>query len=166
MSTKAYDKWLSRVNNAETPWSEQEIIYFRKAVGASGIQDACLRETLREKFADVAYSPGYRITREHSEKGRAYLLAKSLKKDGTPRKGCRLGDFELGVLRNLEEHRLVGLERASAGEHYWPIYRAIAEDGTSFDYVGATYELVQVIRVDRRPTESPRALRLVVGGSK
>lgn len=142
---KAYDRWLARINDTTTPWLETDVIYFRKAVGQSGIQDPTTRAELRGLFADHAYAQAYRITDAHSEKGRAYLLGKSLKQNGARRKGCRLGAFEIGVLKQLSHHYLVGLERDRNVEHFLPIYRAVAINGDYFDYIGATYDQVEIL---------------------
>lgn len=52
--SKAFKKWVARIEDTTTPWSEQDIIYFRKAVGSSGIKDIAERELLRRMFAERA----------------------------------------------------------------------------------------------------------------
>lgn len=146
MKTTAFDRWLKRVKDVITPWTEHEIIYFRKAIGVSGLVDPAERAFLRSEFEACAASIGYRITAEQDSKGRGYLLSMSLRRDGrTKRKGCILGDHELCVLKELDRHYLVGL--ASNGPCFLPVYRAVAVGGESFDYIGATYEMVRVVAV-------------------
>lgn len=148
MSTnKAFDKWMARIQDTKTPWTEQEIIYFRKAIGLAGIKSEHLRNCLRTAFNSM--NPYYSITREQSEKGRKYLLDKSLKKNGQKRKGCKLGEWELDILRNPDMvHYFVGLHQPQASlEYYLPVYRAIVTGETCwyFEYIGASYELMEVI---------------------
>lgn len=146
MHTKSYKKWLARVRDTKTPWTENEIIYFRKAI-ARGDMD--YRVALRLEFGDYSGDTGYKITKEQSEKGRNYLLTNSLKKDGTKRKGCKLGERELDILRNLKEHRLVGLfENSGLHNPYTytlPIYRAIARNGEYFEYIGTKYDQLEIV---------------------
>lgn len=131
---RTYMKWLARVRDADTPWSENEIIYFRKWVR----RNMNKASELAASFARIAGGNGYRITDTQSERGRLYLLGKSLRRNGGKRAGCRLGDFELRVLRNLLEHRLVGIDDRGA------VYRAIATTGEWFDYLGVAYAGVVV----------------------
>lgn len=147
MSTKAFKKWVARIEDTTTPWSEQEVIYFRKAIGSAGLKDAAERGLLRRMFNEKALAePGYRITAAHDIKGQQYMLSKSLKLNGTVRRGNKLGQFELAVMKNLSHHLFVGLYRPQENLNYFlPIYRAISITGAYFDYVGATYEMVKVI---------------------
>lgn len=139
--SKAYDKWLNRVNDYKTPWTEQEIIYFRKAIGLAGIKDSNLRADLYHSFVDQAGI--YNITQEQSEKGRQYLLDKSLKRNGQMRKGSKLTERELAVLRDPTMiHYFVGLW--GIGGHYLPIYRAQTESEAAFEYTGTTYDRMMV----------------------
>lgn len=139
------EKWMRRVLDIETPWTEHEIIYFRRAVGVSGIRDEDAKAVLRSMFTETATAGRYRITTSQDEKGRAYLLSKSLLRNGTPRKGCRLGARELDILSNFSHHTLIGLYRPQAGyEHFLPIYKMHSLDGRSFEYVGTVYEQLLV----------------------
>lgn len=151
MSTcKAYDKWLLVLQEKSKgkAWTEGEIIYFRKAIGIAGIQDGQLRINLRNAFYHYMPDVGYKITTEQSEKGRNYLLAKSLKKNGQFRKGNKLGSRELSILKTLKEHRLIELYDASTnmyGHYYYPVYRAISKSKETFEYTGIWYEALTVV---------------------
>ncbi len=143
---KTYEKWRVRIIDHDTPWTENEIIYFRKAIGQCGMKDPVQRASLRNLFFINTESIYYRITDEQSERGRDYLLSKSLKLNGERRTGCKLDSYELNVLRNLDHHLFVGLECSTAGlAHYFPVYRAVSKTGDSFDYVGATYSQMEVL---------------------
>lgn len=147
MYSKAYVKWLARIQDTDTPWSEQDIVYFRKAIGSSGLSSVSERADLKARFEALAVGGSYKIGHGHSNKGATYLLNKSLRKDGARRKGCKLGERELAVLRDISHHLFVGLY--NQGQHiyesYLPVYRAVAADGSTFEYVGATYDLVQIV---------------------
>lgn len=147
-TSRAFKKWLKRIEDTETPWTEKDIIYFRKAVGSSGLKDPTERALLRSLFVQTAESiGGYRITREHCAKGTGYVLSKSLRQDGRPRKGCIFTPWQLGIFQNLQEHRLVDLwfNGNAYFHHFLPVYRAIAKFGDTVDYVGTTYSLMRVI---------------------
>lgn len=148
MSTnKTYKKWLLRVLDTDTPWTEQQIIFFRMYLRAN---DSKYPE-LRRMFQDIGSSVGYDITQEHSDKGRDYLIRNSWYKNGLRiRKGNILGIREKEVVRNLSHHKLVGLYQQfnpySMGNSYTlPIYRAIARDGAIFEYTGTIYPLIEII---------------------
>lgn len=153
-SNKSYVKWLARVKDVKTPWTEEEIIYFRKAVGRSGIKDQELKLDLLYEFNMRADAKGYRITFGHDVKGQHYMLSKSLRKDGTLRKGSKLGYREITILKTLKHHKLVGVRNMvptnftysnMENAYFLPIYRAVSRSGESFDYIGTTYEQVEVI---------------------
>lgn len=146
----AYGKWMTRLRDTNNVWTENDIIYFRKAIGYCGIKDPELRKQLRKQFDVFAEkNEGYLITNEQSEKGRTYLLDRSLRKNGELRKGCKLGSREIDILRDLDYHRFVGLWEQHNGfgdvMGYLPVYRAVAQNGNSFEYVGATYEMMEVV---------------------
>lgn len=159
-----YKKWMERIQDTERPWTESEIIYFRKAIGAAGIKDAEVRKELHNLFWDTLHGNDYsiyRITDEHSTKGQRYLLERSLRRDGGYRKNSKLGYREIGILRALSHHLFVGLYRPQGGlDYYLPVYRAVALDGQWFEYVGATYEQVIILS-----GSYSNELRLVVGGN-
>lgn len=170
--SKAYVKWESRINDLSTPWSEQEIIYFRKATGHSGLKDKGERIALQALFRDsIGYDgfEGYRITRAQDVKGQAYVISKSQRVDGTLRKGTKFSFRELRVFKELEHHLLVGMYFPQHGLDCWfPIYRAVALCGW-VEYVGATYEQMTIVRSEVDPLPSERRysqLQLVVGGAK
>lgn len=162
---KAVDKWMRRLQDHKTPWTEQEIISFRKALGFCGLKDKDERGLL---LAEWEHSDGYRITRQHDAKGQAYMLSKSLKADcKTKRKGCKLTDFDIRVLRELDYHLFIGLysQKNGLGETlgYLPVYRAISIGGAWFEYIGTMYEQTQVLA--RSELKTHMKLRLV-GGAK
>lgn len=148
-SNKSYEKWFAKCSDVQ--WTESDVIYFRKAIGLSGLHHSELRVSLRNRFYHSMPINGYRLTREQQDKGTEYLLSKSLKKDGSRRKGCKLGTYELGILLSAKvQHSLVGLHDNSGpithGNHYLPVYRAQA-NGRYFDYIGAVYDMVEVIGI-------------------
>ena len=149
--SKTASKWLARINDTTTPWSESEIIYFRKAVGYCGLKNVDEREMLLTAFQKKCDAiNGYMITEEQSLKGQHYLLTNTVKKSGQYRKGAKLGDRELDIMRNLSHHLFVGLyaEYNGAGEvmSYLPIYRAVSiMVSASFEYVGTRYEQLEVV---------------------
>lgn len=138
--SKSYNRWLTRVKDFQTPWTEKEIIYFRKAVGQAGIKNSTERMDLLMRVSGRKY----RITTDHSEKGRNYLLNKTLKRNGGLRKGAKLGRRELQILRNLSHHNFVGLYEYCPG-YYFPIYEAVSLNGKTFSYIGCTYSQLEVL---------------------
>jgi len=135
MGKATYRKWLARVLDHDTPWEEREIIGFRTLVRRDpGAQ------YLLECFQVRAEAGVYRITPGQDRKGVEYLLSKSLKKSGKPRKGCRLSPEHLAVLRDLDHHQLVGIDLQVRGAYYV----AIAKSGASFQYLGTMYEQMWV----------------------
>lgn len=145
--SKAARKWMTRLADTVSPWTENDIIYYRKAISQCGLKSAEEKLALHEAFADK----GYRITAEQDAKGRNYLLSNSLKKDGTPRKGNVLGDAEIRIMQNLKHHLFVGVyHKGGFYNYYLPVYRAIAKDGSYFEYIGTMYKHVEVLDVVER----------------
>ena len=143
----AYSKWSFRISDINNAWTEKDIIYFRKAIGNYGIKDETLRNKLKANFYRILNQiEGYLITNDQSEKGKNYLLSNSLKKDGTKRKNCKLGNREIEILQNLDYHQFVGLHEQVNGLGkicgYLPIYKAVSMDGKSFEYVGTHYDQI------------------------
>lgn len=152
-NSKSFKKWLARIEDTKTPWTEHEIIYFRKAIGSSGLKDREEAAMLVSRFERMVHNiGGYRITYEQDEKGRLYLLHNSLKQNGQLRKNNKLGQFEIDVLRNLDFHFFCGLYQMQAYyEHYLPVYRAVAKDGSYFEYIGVAYFYVEVLDIYKAP---------------
>lgn len=146
-TSTAFKKWKARIENLSCPWTENDIIYFRKAVGHNGLQDPAERALLISLFNTmISDTDGVFITEQHSRKGQIYLLENSLKKNGDPRKQNIFGEYELHILKNLSHHLFVGLYRNGLFcDHYFPIYRAVDKDGNYMDYVGATYSQCVVL---------------------
>ena len=90
-----------------------------------------------------------------------YRNAIKLDRPGDSWKREQLGSYiqrlEL-VLASTVEHTLVGLypSGGTVFQHYLPIYRAKAGD-KSFDYIGATYDQMEVIAVNKH-TEIAEAM--------
>lgn len=147
--SKAFTKWLARVKDTKTAWTESEVIYFRKAIGICGLKDQEERLILKMEFEERASNKGYSILPEHNEKGRNYLLSKSLKKNGQVRKGSKLGARELDIMLNLKHHKLTALYPQCNGFGqalgYLPVYTAYDRKGNHFQYIGATYEMMQIV---------------------
>lgn len=164
MYSKSYRKWEARINDHASPWTESEIVYFRKATGPFGLKDRGERVALQALFRDTLTDiDGYRITRQQDVKGQAYVLTKSLKKNFERRKGCKFTDLELKVFKELEHHLLVGMYFPQHGLEWWlPVFRAIGGDGAWVEYVGAPYELMVVLRSSTgRPEDRRRAMHAV-----
>jgi hypothetical protein len=98
----------------------------------------------------VLQTGGARITDQHDEKGRSYMLSKSFKKDGSPRKNGVLSEAQGKVLENLQHHLLVDFRYDSIGR-VQAVYRAVAKDGTYFDYMGCQYEYIDYVSGVRSP---------------
>lgn len=142
MTPRTFKKWLLRVGNTTDPWTETEIVSFRMAVRRAPKEQ---RLQLLYRFEVTAPTGLYRITDEQSEKGRLYLLSKSLRLDGRRRAGCKLGIRELSILRSLSHHEFTGLYASGSGFH--PVYTAVSTDGSYFTYTGVTYDMLEVLGV-------------------
>lgn len=144
----SYKKWYklieTKLKYANAPFSEHEVIYFRKSVGASGIKDQGLRADLKRHFYASMPEDGYNITLEHQQKGIDYLMANTFKKNGTLRKNNMFGSFELEVLKNYSHFKFVGLHRAGMSDYVLPLYECIAHNGDSFTYIGTVYSCIEV----------------------
>lgn len=148
---KTYLKWFALCS--DVVWTESDIIYFRKAIGMSGLKDDRLRSALYRTFIDRMPEGGYRLTREQQSKGTQYLLSKSLKQNGERRKGCILGTHEIGILLDPSvQHTLThlapqynGLDEVLA---YMAVYRASAR-GRWFEYLGTSYEQSEVTAIGK-----------------
>lgn len=145
---KAFDKWLSKLRDTGfyDTWSKNDITYFRKAIGPSGLNSEELRAILVDEFNYIIEKTdqGIPLTAEHSEFGRQYLLDNTLRKNGTFRKRAALGQREVDILNDFDCHYWAGLYDTGNG-YYWPIYRAVGNSGDWFDYLGVTYESMKVI---------------------
>ena len=146
-TNKTYIKWKTILENKAQgqPWTEHEIIYFRKAIGMAGIKDAELRHKLKNMFFELMPIGGYNITNEQSQKGTNYLLKNSYKLNGQLRKNNIFGDRELNILKNCFEHKLIDLYQYNQAEYYSPVYSAIDTDGNSFDYLGVSYSMIRIV---------------------
>lgn len=143
--SKAYDRWCKRIKDTKTPWTAGEIRAFRKAIGSCGLKEVHLRQSLLAAFERMR--PYYAITKEQSEKGRDYLLNKSLRRDGKQRKGNKLGTREIDILLDKRMiHYFVGVR--PMGGNYVPIYRAVitGKDYRYFEYTGTSYNQLEVIQ--------------------
>lgn len=147
-TSKAFKKYEELLKNKKHVFTQSEIIYFRKAIGVAGLKNIHERQELINLFMDN--QKGYRITREHDELGRNYLISKSLKKNGQFRKGSKLGERELNILYNFSHHMFMGLQSQNSNRGFYdnwylPIYRAYDKKGNYFDYIGTVYEQVRVL---------------------
>ena len=149
---KAYIKWLNLIDskreNFNAPWSESEIIYFRKAIGLAGINDVKLRSNLLDYFNSSMPDEGFNITLDQKEKGINYLLSNTYKKNGTLRKNNIFGTFELNVLKQYEDFKLISLYEYGNGGYYLPVYRCISKNGSYFDYLGTVYSQIKIFNTN------------------
>lgn len=156
---KTVAKWENRVSDKETPWTENEIIYFRKFVGSSGCKDEITRKRLINLLDKTSDLVGYNITPEQTQKGINYIKNVAFKKSGEPRNSKQnvFGQFEQRVIKNFYCFKFVGLCNIANNGYafYVPIYRVLAHDGSWFEYT-TNMGRMEVVNV------SPR-LRLVVG---
>ena len=147
---KAYTKWMDKIETVQVA-TEKDVIYLSKAIGYYGLTHENERFALRCALAKRLDEGGIHLTPEHQRKGTDYLLGKSLRKDGTRRKGCKLGTRELGILLSADVgHKWVSIFPQYNGMGfvmgYLPIYRAYTDDGRSFEYTGTTYDQMEVVR--------------------
>jgi hypothetical protein len=150
---KAYANWLDKLESAEV-FTENDVIYLRKAIGYSGLADEGQRHALKYELYKRLSGRGIRLTLAQQRKGTEYLLGKSLRKDGKPRKGCKLNAREIAILQSRNvTHRWVDIYPQANGFGkvlgYLPVYRAEA-GADSFDYVGTVYDLMTVVIPRRR----------------
>lgn len=146
---KTYNKWLKRTLNHNTPWTENEIKYFRKIIGRYGIKDLYFRAQLVKNFQGP-----YQITEEQSIKGITYLRTKCLKTNGEARniKNMPFGTFELNIIRNFYKFEFIGIyghynEYMNTIMNYSPVYRCYDIHGNYFDYIGVHFDLIEVLEI-------------------
>jgi len=138
-NNKTFRKWVDRVLDFQTPWSENDIIYFRKAIGYSGIKNANLRRALKCAFNAVLERLSYAITPEQTTKGIEYLKFRTFKRNGDMRqaKSNPFGAREANIIKNFSHFEFCGVHNPngfSGYEFYLPIYKVVARDGSSFEY--------------------------------
>jgi len=139
---KTVSKWLKRVRDRETPWTENEIIHFRKFIGRSGYGDEFTRMELCRMF-----SGPYDITAEQSAKGIDWLKRFAFKADGQPRqtKNMPFAERELNIIRNFHEFKFTGVYNTNQNyDFYIPVYQVIDKDGNSFEYT-TNMGLIEVV---------------------
>jgi hypothetical protein len=126
---KTFNKWFKRVQDNQTPWTENEIIYFRKYLRANPDKYNVLMDSFKSEYS---------ITPEQTKKGYDYIYNTCFKKNGELRetKDMPFGVLEANVIRNFKEFRFVGLNSIGLLNHdfYLPVYKVIAQDGTYFEY--------------------------------
>jgi hypothetical protein len=149
-TSKAFKRWKARIEDTKTPWTEKEIVYFRAAIGKSGLARDEERHTLKDLFKEmIDNTGGVRITQVQDIKGQQYLLNNSLKLNGEPRKNNILGSMELNILKTLDYHLFVGVYNPvgfQGFDSYLPIYRAISTSGAFFEYTGTVYDQITIIK--------------------
>jgi hypothetical protein len=136
---KTFRKWSARVLDVDTPWTENEIIYFRKAVNSSSSLPVELRKALKDAFESITNEQGYKITSEQTDKGIQYIRNRAFKRNGSLRraKSNPFNTREAHIINNFSHFEFVGLYDANGNgymQYYVPVYRVIAKDGTAFEY--------------------------------
>ena len=124
---RTFKKWLKRVQDDKTPWTENEIIYFRKFI----------RTSEQRKYLLSLFKEEYSITKEQTIKGIEYLRNTVFKKNGKFRntKNMPFGEREIDVIKDFKEFKFVGLSSVSQYTLYYiPVYRVIDNQGNSFEY--------------------------------
>jgi len=138
-------KWMGvideKVQYVNSPFTEHEIIYLRKAIGASGLKCPMDRIELVNHFHNSMPEEGYNITADHQAKRINYLLDNTFKKNGQLRKNPIFSDFELRVISDFKEFKFVGLHREGYSEYYLPLYECISNQGDSFTYTVNEYSM-------------------------
>jgi len=141
-------KWMGIIDKKEqyanAPFSEHEVIYLRKAIGAAGLKCPMDRRELVDHFYNSMPAEGYNITADHQAKGINYLLDNTFKKNGRLRKNNIFSDFGLRVISNFKEFKFVGLHREGYAEYYLPLYECISNKGDSFTYTGNVYNMIVI----------------------
>ncbi len=144
--SKTFRKYKALVEKRK--WTENEIIYFRKALGYCGNFDDSQKGYLLAALAENEHD----ITLEQEAKGIEYLRNLAFKQDGSLRKtkDYPFGGYELNILRDFYEFKFVNLapERNGMGEVmcYSAVYRVYDTKGNSFDYVAHPMGGVVVLR--------------------
>ena len=143
--SKTFKKWLDRVKDHETPWTENDIIFYRKYVGCNGSANKEQKQILKQLFeSGIEYS----ITQDQTEKGLNYIKNKALKKNGKLRntKNQPFGNREVTIIKNFKEFKFVGLYSASRHNDFTkPIYKVIAKNGMYFEYIAGSFGDIEVI---------------------
>lgn len=145
--SKTYTKWLNRVNDVLTPWTENEIIYFRKYLGESSSITDDQRHILLDLFNT---NSEYNITPEQTNKGIAWLTNTIWTSKGKARStelARVFGYREKSIVNNFYEFKFVGLQNVSQNSYrfYMPVYRVVAKDGSSFEYVAGSMGTVNIV---------------------
>jgi hypothetical protein len=143
-----FEKWMVRVLDKKTPWTESQIRSFRKYIGSCGVEFTSLKEILIDTL-DFNYD----ITKEQTKKGLNYLFKIAFKKDGSLRetKVYPFGVREVEVLRNFSHFKFVGIERQNWNSYFdeyqasSPVYRVVSKNGTSFEYVAGSFGSIEVV---------------------
>lgn len=138
--SKTTKKWMGVITK-EQPITENEIIYFRKAIGSSSKlaqwEKQDLKATLEEQ---VEKRRGLNITPEQSEKGIEWLTKFVFNSKGERRKdkasNAAFGAYEVNCIKNFYGFTFQGVYSAGNGYYsfYKPIYRLTATNGDWFDY--------------------------------
>ena len=135
MTKYTQDKYTKLVRG-KSAWVENDIRGFIKLLNAIRF-----KETQRDEQAEnLKNSMGtYPITKEQTKKGINYLRTRYFKLNGEPRKSCPFREREIHVIRNFKRFLFVGVYEEyndyGYGPFYHPIYRVIAKDGSTFEYV-------------------------------
>lgn len=153
--TKAFKRWQKRVNDIQSPWTETEIIYFRKYLRSHNEPEI---DELYKQFSDIAESIGYSITIEQSLKGIEYLRKACFRLDGGLRKSA---PFTLYQARHLAKEAFIGFKFRGLCAHSWglgnslfPIYEVISTFG-GFDYLGVTASMIETVPQVRKDYIQP-----------
>jgi hypothetical protein len=135
--TRTFRRHADRLRG-KAPLLENEIKALCWAL--NGIKACNLDDTDRAELCELLESrEERRITREHSDKGIAWLRKLCFKLNGEPRKTQPLGVAALDIVRNFSHFTWAGLYNiGNYRPHYVPIWRTYARDGSYFDYYVAS----------------------------
>lgn len=145
-TNKTYIKYNKLLEEKATgiPWTESEIIYFRKYINTRNLDS-----DLIPKFYRCMPENGYQLTAAQDQKGTNYLLNNSIKKNGQLRKGSKLDSHEINILLNSPTNTFIGLQDLNTMKYgftqYVAVYRMTDKDGRWFEYTGVTYSMLEVI---------------------
>jgi hypothetical protein len=137
---KTFNKYLKRVQDDSTPWTEMEIRYFRKYLRENPSKYSILMNLFKDEYS---------ITSEQTKKGIEYITKVCFKKNGELRKTKYMpfGTREARIIRDFKEFKFVGLY--NTGSHYnnfyLPVYRVVSKNREYFEYTAGIWGNMEVI---------------------
>lgn len=122
--------------------TEREIISFRSAVNRwkrTTMSENEKQQLIGMMFDKLESTGGFDLETAQKQKGIDWLRNKLYTKTGKRRQDVfarGVPDHVFKVVDNFKDFTLVDFESVGFSHQLFPVYRCIAQDGTSFDYVG------------------------------